>query len=341
MKIIIIILSIFFCVGILFHLFDRLNFNSITAQNRTGSQECINFSTDVELNASEVLHGFVNSKFKKNFYISDFSAIYRDLDNDGIDEIIGIMTPSILTSNKHYSFFLLKKINNKYDFAAPILTYSNKNSLKISYEKNYSILEFDRPYEDYKTKKYTDYHYIYKYDGEFSELPQYSFISEYFENNKQILAGEIVNIDFYKNSNLNAEKQLEKFVLSKENKDSKNILQKDAKFYATYYDLNNDGIDEILGIVNSTFLGGNIAYRFYVLQKNNDKYVELYPNIIVYPTPIKIIKSGNLTFVELLVKSEVIDIFTSVDTFNVYQYSEKYTYYDSKIRKSVKTTPMI
>ena len=83
-------------------------------------------------------------------------------------------------------------------------------------------------------------------------------------------------INFEKDSEPNAGKILYEYCLKRENMNSEqikeiaNIYPESAK--AVEVDLNDDGQNEIVGIVYSTYYLGTSGYSLFILQKQNNEY---------------------------------------------------------------------
>jgi len=73
---------------------------------------------------------------------------------------------------------------------------------------------------------------------------------------------------------------------------------------AIKYDLNNDGEDEVIGIVYSTFYYGSSGYNLFILQKKGYKYENISSLQNIEPQEkIKILKSVTNGFCKIRLKS--------------------------------------
>ena len=104
----------------------------------------------------------------------------------------------------------------------------------------------------------------------------FSYQKDITTNNPIKLLDGSLEYDFMKRGDENASKELYDFVLKELNmtpkqiEDFANITPEVVN--AFYVDLNDDGADEIIGWISSTFYWGTDGYSLFVLQKNKNNY---------------------------------------------------------------------
>lgn len=152
-----------------------------------------------------------------------------------------------------------------------------------------------------------------------------AFAQEKNENYKAI-------IDFFKPNQLKAKKILKNYILNEYKKDPELIKLANIKTYpvlAVEFDLNNDGINEIIGTHQSTFFSCSQGSLLYILQKDkNNNYTNIIKSAIYFEpinkTYILKNKNNNYNEIKMYFKSNHIHDYESfILTYDGLFYSQK------------------
>ncbi len=74
-----------------------------------------------------------------------------------------------------------------------------------------------------------------------------------------------------------------------------------SKIWAFSYDLNDDGVDEILGYYQNKLFCDSKGCQFFILKKQNDRYIDIYRNsIMAEKSRIIILKSKHYKFSNII-----------------------------------------
>lgn len=100
----------------------------------------------------------------------------------------------------------------------------------------------------------------------------------------------------------NSDKQASKLLYEYELKDLNTTPEKANEVFgfsesdvrAVFYDLNSDGVNEIIGYINSNYYYGVLGWQLFILQKRNNEYVNI-SSVNFYPKAgLHILKDSKL-----------------------------------------------
>ena len=258
----------------------------------------LSFNKNKPSNAIYKMHYFLYSKNSLNrlgledyelLKIKDTIAFEYDIDDDGVDEIIGSNVAEPFFKDGYGEFYVLKKREDKYSLLAvfPVNIKTKKiyiledktNGLrdigllaegsdnidiwKAQYEEKNIYFDEDNEFEIFNMKLNNFYAYQYVYDEkEIKKLKRSAYIAEY---------------EFFdgKKNNLDKAKIFWEYLY-------KDIDDKDdrGRNWAISFDLNQDGVDEIIGINDSQLFCGVLMNCFDILQKNDEFGYQNIENIL-------------------------------------------------------------
>ncbi len=240
------------------------------------------FSRQSQPRASKILYEYISEDLKKysteakksaNIKLKDIVAFEVDLNDDGVNEIVGYDNSSFYCGTLKKTIFILKIENAKYKNIikydkcfTPSKIYIETN--KTNEYKNILLPDND----DFKYKQY--------YNGYYYSTSDYDFLKEYIDNgyDKKMPDGTI-KYDFITQTQPRASKILYEYILN----DLKMLPNEAQKFAninlentnAIEIDLNDDGIKEVIGNCNSSYFTNRTGTQIFILEKKNKKYYSI------------------------------------------------------------------
>lgn len=223
--------------------------------------------------ASKILYDFVmneledSSKKYAEITLGRTHAYEIDLNNDGVNEVIGVVLSPYYCTDKNCSLFILKKDTNIYKNIVSDIKFSGKIFVKRHLTNGYKDIELFVPYLksglQFKNGQYDWAYYLKGITG---------FISKKFYADKILdFAGTPVEdarrvvFDYIKKDTDKTDEELKEL--------SPTLVPEAVTAY--YVDLNDDGVDEVVGFIYSAYEFCVQGFRLFVLQKQGDEYADI------------------------------------------------------------------
>jgi len=231
-----------------------------------------------EQNAANILKDFLienSNNAAEDIMPQNLKAYEFDLNADGSNEIIGIVYSEKYSTRAGYHLFILQKKSHNYeDISGLYVNCRHKVVVLKSKTNGYYALK------TYSSRNLGEFPYMSKYsrEGFFSSDCLYNTAANNIIMNihsfRDFVKLYADNIKCYKKFNFqipggdNANKVLYTFILKDLEKFPEFTKIEQEHVMAYEFDLNADGINEILGIAYSTYYFSQNGYHLFILQKN-------------------------------------------------------------------------
>lgn len=230
-----------------------------------------NFSEQLDLtqNNNSIASNILKKVYCNQYYENNsscsigenlFKAQFRDFDNDGVNEIIGLYD-----DGQNRTVYILKK---------------EKEVYVIVHEIDNSVITSSNPVVNVKFLE---------------KEASITFIIKSFDRTYN---GESEILDFWDLYNDKVAKIAKKMLIAEEVEPLNKIMYKKASIIAFYKDLDGDGIDEILGDIQSTHFAGSKEHAFFILKKNGKKYKQVAFQLFFPFRGVKLTKVANKSYLE-------------------------------------------
>ena len=252
------------------------------------------FSTQRQAKASKILYEYIlsdmnnlslynykqidftkNPEIAKNRFDIEVNKVYAiciDLNDDGENEIIGYVDAFLYGGAERNEIFILQKKNDKYKNIVKYPVYFFSNKIIVISKKTNNYKDILLAIRDDNTKKNVLLNYYNKY---YYTDEDYNKLKEIIENDKFYTNKEKHNI--LKEQKQSANKILYKYALENDLKMNEREAEDFAKFTfdhvsAIEVDLNNDGRNEILGVIKAGYYSGRLYPCLLILEKYRGSY---------------------------------------------------------------------
>jgi len=244
--------------------------------------QTIDVENNSQPNAGKILFDYVmdelddSGKNHAEVTLGRSHAYEIDLNSDGINEIIGVVLSPYYCTSENCTLFILQKQNDKYKSIVSNLNFSGKIVVKRHLTNGYKDIELYVPNVksglQFKNGKYYWAYLLEKSWG--------VFLKKYYVYKV---------LDFAEKSDLNANKIVFDYIIQETGSTPAQLralsprLVQDA-VSAFEIDLNDDGINEVIGFINSAYSLSVQGFNIYILQKSGDKYYDISGSLVFEPS---------------------------------------------------------
>ena len=251
----------------------------------------IDFSKPTNKSAQDIIFNSEYSKvLKSELTASDIKnnikAYFVDLNDDGIDDIICVHPNFYYKTEQHFINFY-KYENGEYKNIGGLIEYELPENIYVLKTKTCGY----RDIRMFRLQNNEQHEFLFKYDNHYKI---YNFTNTVLNTKKHLTKKRPIKFpkgtELYKISDiedLDAKKILYGYILkylkvnSKEAYSKYNISENFS--YAFFIDLDDDGSNEIIGIMFAPCFSGTAGSQMFILQKQNNQYVDINSAISLQP----------------------------------------------------------